>query len=119
MRFEDWTPLLLGAVGAAAGVGSRRRRCRGVLLRIGGSNSTSTSICVHSRAGDLSAAGNPNIDLVVVRENTEGLYAGEGGFVRKGTAHEIATQGSVNTRMGVERCIRFAFELGKSGLTSI
>jgi 3-isopropylmalate dehydrogenase len=54
------------------------------------------------------------IDMVVVRENTEGSYAGEGGFLRKGTPHEIATQGSVNTRMGVERCVRFAFELAKS-----
>ena len=50
-------------------------------------------------------------DFVVVRENTEGPYAGEGGFLRKGTPHEVATQGSVNTRMGVERCVRFAFEL--------
>ena len=53
----------------------------------------------------------PTADFVVVRENTEGTYAGEGGFLRKGTAHEVATQGSVNTRMGVERCVRFAFEL--------
>jgi 3-isopropylmalate dehydrogenase len=52
----------------------------------------------------------PRIDCEVVRENTEGSYAGEGGFLRKHTAHEIATQGSVNTRMGVERCIRFAFD---------
>jgi 3-isopropylmalate dehydrogenase len=49
--------------------------------------------------------------FVVVRENTEGSYAGEGGFLRKGTPQEIATQGSVNTRMGVERCVRFAFDL--------
>jgi 3-isopropylmalate dehydrogenase len=56
----------------------------------------------------------PGIDMIVVRENTEGSYAGEGGFLRKGTPHEIATQGSVNTRMGVERCVRFAFELAKS-----
>ncbi len=54
------------------------------------------------------------IDLAVVRENTEGSYAGEGGFLRKGTPHEVATQGSVNTRFGVERCIRFAFELARS-----
>lgn len=47
----------------------------------------------------------------VVRENTEGSYAGEGGFLRKGTPAEVATQGSVNTRMGVERCVRFAFDL--------
>jgi 3-isopropylmalate dehydrogenase len=50
----------------------------------------------------------------VVRENTEGAYAGEGGFLRKGTPAEVATQGSVNTRMGVERCVRFAFELARS-----
>ncbi len=52
-----------------------------------------------------------SIDFTVIRENTEGAYAGEGGFLRKGTPHEVATQGSVNTRMGVERCIRYAFEL--------
>ncbi len=50
-------------------------------------------------------------EFVVVRENTEGTYAGEGGFLRKDTPHEIATQGSVNTRMGCERAIRYAFEL--------
>ena len=50
------------------------------------------------------------IDFVVVRENTEGLYAGVGGFLRKGTPGEVALQTSVNTRHGVERCIRFAFE---------
>ncbi len=54
------------------------------------------------------------LDCVVIRENTEGTYAGEGGFLRKGTPFEIATQGSVNTRMGVERCVRFAFELARS-----
>lgn len=56
-----------------------------------------------------------NVDFRVIRENTEGTYAGEGGFLRHGTEHEIATQGSVNTRMGVERCIRYAFELANSG----
>ena len=50
-------------------------------------------------------------DFVVIRENTEGTYAGEGGFLRHGTPQEVATQGSVNTRFGVERCVRFAFEL--------
>ena len=56
----------------------------------------------------------PRLDFVVVRENTEGSYVGEGGFLRKGTAHEVATQGSVNTRFGVERCVRYAFELAQS-----
>ncbi|HSL57183.1 MAG TPA: isocitrate/isopropylmalate family dehydrogenase, partial [Acidimicrobiales bacterium] len=50
----------------------------------------------------------------VIRENTEGTYAGEGGFLRKGTPHEVATQGSVNTRMGVERCVRYAFDHAES-----
>ena len=59
----------------------------------------------------LAGAPAPDCDFVVVRENTEGTYAGEGGFLRRGTPHEVATQGSVNTRMGVERCVRFAFEL--------
>ena len=53
-------------------------------------------------------------DFAVVRENTEGPYVGEGGSLRQGTAFEVATQGSVNTWHGVERCVRFAFELAES-----
>jgi 3-isopropylmalate dehydrogenase len=51
-----------------------------------------------------------DIDFVVVRENNEGLYTGAGGLVFKGTPNEVAIQESVNTRRGVERCLRFAFE---------
>jgi 3-isopropylmalate dehydrogenase len=51
-----------------------------------------------------------DIDFVVIRENTEGLYAGAGGVLKKGTPDEIAIQESINTRKGVERCIRYAFE---------
>jgi len=58
----------------------------------------------------LKDKGPEEIDFVVVRENTEGLYAGTGGFLRKGTPHEVAVQESVNTRMGVERCLRYAFQ---------
>ena len=58
----------------------------------------------------LKNKGPEDIDFVVIRENTEGLYAGTGGFLRKGTPDEVAVQESVNTRMGVERCIRYAFE---------
>ncbi len=54
--------------------------------------------------------GPEEIDFVVVRENTEGLYAGSGGFLKKGTPDEIAVQDSINTRKGVERCLRYAFE---------
>ncbi len=53
-------------------------------------------------------------DFVVIRENTEGPYVGEGGVLRRGTEHEVATQGSVNTARGVERCVRYAFELART-----
>ena len=55
-----------------------------------------------------------NHEFVVIRENTEGPYVGEGGVLRRGTPLEVATQGSVNTRMGVERCVRYAFELART-----
>jgi len=55
--------------------------------------------------------GPEHVDFVVVRENNEGIYTGAGGFVFKGTPHEVAIQESVNTRRGVERCLRYAFEL--------
>ncbi len=54
--------------------------------------------------------GPADIDFVVVRENTEGLYAGAGGCLKQGTEDEVAVQESINTRKGVERCIRYAFE---------
>ncbi len=101
--------VLLGAVGhpdVAPGVLER-----GLLLRL----RFELDLYVNVRpftAGP--SALNDGVDMIVVRENTEGTYAGEGGFLRKGTPHEIATQGSVNTRMGVERCVRFAFDLARS-----
>ncbi len=54
-------------------------------------------------------AGDPLIDMVVVREGTEGPYAGAGGTLRRGTVHEIATEESLNTAYGVERVVREAF----------
>jgi 3-isopropylmalate dehydrogenase len=58
----------------------------------------------------LKHKGPDDIDFVVVRENTEGLYAGAGGFLKRGTPDEVAIQESINTRKGVERCVRFAFD---------
>ncbi len=52
-----------------------------------------------------------DIDFVIVRENVEGLYIGAGGFLKKGTPDEVAIQEMVCTRKGVERCVRFAFDL--------
>lgn len=64
-------------------------------------------------AGPLRGRGPAEIDFVCVRENTEGEYAGVGGRVRQGTAEEVALQTSVYTRRGVERIMRYAFELAR------
>ncbi|MFH1136782.1 MAG: 3-isopropylmalate dehydrogenase [Pseudomonadota bacterium] len=58
----------------------------------------------------LKNKGPRDIDFVVIRENTEGLYTGSGGFLKKGTPQEVAIQESINTRFGVERCLRYAFD---------
>jgi len=61
----------------------------------------------------LKNKGPDDIDFVVVRENTEGLYAGAGGYLKYGTPDEVAIQESINTRKGVDRCLKFAFELAR------
>ncbi len=104
--------ILLGAVGPPVGStdvppGTLER---GLLLRL----RFELDLYVNLRPFNAPpTGGRPGVDLAVVRENTEGAYAGEGGFLRKDTPHEVATQGSVNTRHGVERCVRFAFELAE------
>jgi len=62
----------------------------------------------------LKDKGPDDINFTVVRENNEGLYVGSGGFVRRGTPEEVAIQEMVNTRAGVERCIRYAFEYARN-----
>ena len=62
----------------------------------------------------LAGVKTDDIDMVVVREGTEGPYTGVGGVLRKGTPHEVATQESVNTAYGVERVVRYAFEAAAS-----
>ncbi len=98
--------ILLGAVGSPdvpPGVIER-----GLLLRM----RFELDLYVNQRpfAGTAPGHSRPH-DFVVVRENTEGPYVGEGGVLRKGTPQEVATQGSVNTAHGVERCVRHAFGL--------
>jgi len=61
----------------------------------------------------LANKGPKDINFVVIRENTEGLYTGSGGFLKKGTPGEVAVQESINTRFGVERCLRFAFDYAR------
>jgi len=103
--------ILLGAVGApdvAPGVLER-----GLLLRLRFELDLYINLRPFETPPEV-GSGHRRLDCVVVRENTEGAYAGEGGFLRKNTPHEVATQGSVNTRMGVERCVRFAFDLART-----
>src|SRR3954467_14003587 len=61
----------------------------------------------------LKNAGPSDIDMVIVRENTEGLYCQNGGFLYKNTPHEVANQIEVTTRRGVERAIRYAFDYAR------
>ena len=64
--------------------------------------------------GPLRDVDPADVDMIVVRENSEGLYVGAGEFTAKGSPFEVAVQQSVNSRFGVERCIRYAFELARS-----
>jgi 3-isopropylmalate dehydrogenase len=68
---------------------------------------------LHDRLTPLRDRTEKDIRLMVFRENTEGLYVGVGGFFKKGTADEIAVQEDVNSRKGVERIIRYAFEYAR------
>ena len=106
---RSFDAILLGAIGPA--IGDTRVPSgvleRGLLLRL----RFGLDLYINYRpfrgvAGSLAEGS----EFAIVRENTEGPYAGEGGVLRRGTPHEIATQGSVNTRFGVERCVRYAFE---------
>jgi len=99
--------ILLGAVGAAIGSTAVPPGIieRGLLLRL------RFELDLYVNLRPFQGA---DLEFLVVREGTEGSYAGEGGFLRKGTAHEVATQGSVNTRFGVERCVRYAFRLAST-----
>jgi 3-isopropylmalate dehydrogenase len=112
-ELRSYDAILLGAVGPPVGSSEVPQGLleRGLLLRL----RFELDLYVNMRPfTGITGAPAPDCDFVVIRENTEGTYAGEGGWLRKGTPHEVATQGSVNTRMGVERCVRFAFDLAAS-----
>jgi len=109
-ELRTFDAILLGAVGPPIGDSSIPHGTleRGLLLKMRfGLDLYINLRPFFGQAGSLA----DGTDFVVIRENTEGAYAGEGGFLRKGTPNEVATQGSTNTRFGVERCVRFAFEL--------
>ncbi len=98
--------VLLGAVGSPSvppGVLER-----GLLLRLRFDLDLYVNLRPARQRPGVDTLGAADLDFVVVRENTEGLYAGAGGIVHKGTSFETATEESLNTRAGVERCIRYA-----------
>lgn len=109
---RNFDAILLGAIGPA--IGSKEVPPgileRGLLLKL--RFALDLYINLRPFSGTKSSLAKNN-ELYVVRENTEGPYAGEGGQLRPGTPFEVATQGSVNTYHGVERCVRFAFELAR------
>ncbi len=109
-ELKSFDAIILGAVGPAIGSTEVPPGIleRGLLLKLRFELDLYINMRPFTAPANSIASGS---DFVVIRENTEGTYAGEGGFLRKGTEHEVATQGSVNTRFGVERCIRFAFDL--------
>jgi 3-isopropylmalate dehydrogenase len=112
-ELSSYEAILLGAVGPP--IGSRTVPTgaleRGMLLKLRFELDLYINLRpFHGVPGSVAS----NADFVVVRENTEGPYAGEGGQLRRGTPYEVATQGSVNTRFGVERCVRFAFSLANA-----
>ncbi|HEV8064562.1 MAG TPA: 3-isopropylmalate dehydrogenase [Acidimicrobiales bacterium] len=111
-ELRQYDSILLGAVGPPIGSTAVPSGLleRGLLLRLRFELDLYVNLRPFTASPGAIAAG---ADFAVVRENTEGPYAGEGGALRKGTPFEVATQGSVNTRHGVERCIRFAFELAE------
>ena len=107
-ELRGFDAILMGAVGSPdvpPGVIER-----GLLLKM----RFELDLYINQRPFVGSLPGNDQHEFVVIRENTEGPYVGEGGVMRRGTPNEVATQGSVNTRLGVERCIRYAFELSAS-----
>jgi 3-isopropylmalate dehydrogenase len=109
-ELRDFDAILLGAVGTPEVPPGILER--GLLLKMRFELDLYVNFRPFVSASSV-GAGVP-IDFSVIRENTEGTYAGEGGFLRKGSLEEIATQGSVNTRFGVERCVRYAFDLARS-----
>ncbi|MFC0530980.1 isocitrate/isopropylmalate dehydrogenase family protein [Phytohabitans kaempferiae] len=77
------------------------------------------ALLLHERLSPLRDPDRRNVDLVVVRENTEGLYVGVGGVLRRGTPDEVAMDQEVNTRLGVSRVIDYAFRVARRAVCMV
>jgi len=112
---RDFDAILLGALGDPRVPSNQHGADILIGLRLKLDLYVNARPCVlfDERLTPLKARMPKDINFWVIRENTEGLYAGVGGFLKKGTADEIATQEDINTRKGVERIIRYAFEFAR------
>jgi 3-isopropylmalate dehydrogenase len=114
-RIAEHDAILFGAVGGVPGDPRLREANieRGLLLklRFDFDHYANVRPCTLFPGVESTLANPGEVDFVVVREGTEGPYAGNGGRLRAGTPHEVATEVSVNTAYGIERVVRYAFEL--------
>jgi 3-isopropylmalate dehydrogenase len=112
---RDFDAILLGALGDARVPDNRHAAdiLLGLRFKLDLYANERPCVLFDPKLTPLKNRSETEINFCVIRENTEGLYAGVGGFFKKGTADEIATQQDVNTRKGVERIIRYAFDLAR------
>lgn len=112
---RDFDAILLGAMGDPRVPGNQHAAdiLLGLRFKLDLYVNERPCILFDSRLTPLRQRAEKDIQFVVLRENTEGLYVGMGGFFKKGTADEIATQEEINTRKGVERIVRYAFEFAR------
>jgi len=112
---RDFDAILLGALGDPRVPDNRHAAeiLLGLRFKLDLYANERPCVLFDSKLTPLKNRAEKDVSFWVIRENTEGLYAGIGGFFKKGTADEIATQEDVNTRKGVERIIRYAFEFAR------
>jgi 3-isopropylmalate dehydrogenase len=109
---RDFDAILLGAMGDSRVPGNQHAAeiLLGLRFKLDLYVNERPCVLFDQRLTPLKSRSEKDINFCVIRENTEGLYAGMGGFFKKGTADEIATQEDINTRKGVERILLYAFE---------
>lgn len=112
---SDFDAILLGALGDPRVPDNRHAAdiLLGLRFKLDLYANERPCVLFDSKLTPLKNRSEKDVNFWVIRENTEGLYAGMGGFFKKGTPDEIATQEDVNTRKGVERIIRYAFEFAR------
>jgi 3-isopropylmalate dehydrogenase len=117
-RIRTSSGALFGAVGDPSV--SSPAYARGVLLRLRFELelfcNVRPAVLLHQRLSPLNDTATRDIDCVIVRENTEGLYAGIGGVLRGSSDNEIAIDTEINTYLGVSRVMRYAFEIARRGV---